>query len=147
MVRARLPRLMQSQGGFTLIELMIAVAVIAILSAIAMPAYSAYVFRARVPVGLSSLSSYALQMEQSYQDFGNYGSTSCTSSLPTASNFTIGCVLISGGQGFTATATGTGPISGASYSIDQNGVRTTLAHPQGVPTTACWTIRGATCDS
>ncbi len=147
MRRAQLPRLMLSQGGFTLIELMITVAVIGILCAVALPAYSAYVFRSRVPVGLSTLSSFALQMEQSYQDLGNYGGTSCTSSLPSANNFTIGCALTSGGQGFTATATGTGPIAGANYSIDQNGVRTTLAHPQGVPTSACWTIRGTTCDS
>ena len=64
--------------GFTLIELMVTVAVVAILASIALPSYSAYLQRSRVPAALDGLSSYATRMEQRYQDVGNYATgTAC----------------------------------------------------------------------
>jgi len=133
--------------GFTLLELMITCAVVAILAAIALPAYTSSVQRSRVSEGLDMLSSYASRMEQRYQDVGNYGTASCTPSLPTGSKFTLACGLTAAGQGYTATVTGSGTMAGYAYSIDQNGVRRTTSHPKGVPAANCWSIRGVTCDS
>lgn len=138
---------MKRNEGFTLIELMVAVAVIAILSAVALPSYSTYVFRSRIPAGLDALAAYQARMEQGYQDTGNYGTTDCRAAIPATQNFTLRCTLTSSGQGFTATVTGTGPVTGTSYSVDQDGLRRTLAHPRGVPAASCWSIRGSTCDS
>lgn len=135
------------QRGFTLVELMVTVAVVAILAGIALPSYNAYITRSRIPVGLEALTSYAMRMEQSYQDNGNYGTSACRLSVPTASNFTVSCSLTDSGQGFTATATGSGSLAGYTYSIDHNATRRTVAHPSGVPSTACWSIKGQTCDS
>lgn len=130
-----------------MIELMVAVAVIGILSAIALPSYSSYVFRSRIPAGLDALSSYQTRMEQGYQDTGNYGTSACSAAVPTVPNFALTCTIASAGQAFTATLVGSGPVAGVSYSVNQDGRRLTLTHPKGVPTQSCWTIRGSTCDS
>lgn len=133
-------------AGFTIIELMATVAIAAILTAIALPAYTAYIQRSKVPPALDGLSAYATRMEQRYQDTGSYGTTSCALSPPTPSNFAISCVLGNSGQSYVATATGSGPMTGYTYTIDQAGNRATTAHPKGANTT-CWTTRGTTCDT
>ncbi len=134
--------------GFTLIELMVVVAVVAILAAVAVPGYGAYVQRSRVPVALDALSAFYTRMEQRYQDVGNYANGSaCAVAVPTAANFTVSCALTNSGQGFTATATGSGQMAGYGYTINHSGVRATTAHPKGVPASTCWSVRGATCDT
>ena len=59
---------MPADRGFTLIELMITVAIIAILAAVALPAYSTYVTRARITDAVKGLSEMRLKMEQYFQD-------------------------------------------------------------------------------
>ena len=59
---------MRTQHGFTLIELMITVAIIAILSAIAIPQYSEYVMRSRITEATMTLSDQRLKMERFFQD-------------------------------------------------------------------------------
>lgn len=134
------------QRGFTLIELMITVAIVAILAAVALPAYNSYIQRSRVPVALDALASFATRMEQRYQDVGNYGTAACAVSVPTAANFTVTCSITASGQGFTATATGSGAMDGYTYTINQAGTRTTSAHPKGA-NAGCWTTKGTTCDT
>jgi type IV pilus assembly protein PilE len=148
--RTAMPRTaaLRTARGFTLIEVMITVAIVAILSAIAMPAYNAYVQRSRIPPGLEALTSLATRLEQRYQDTGSYANgDACGATLPTASNFTISCVLSDEGQGFTATATGNGAVEGYAYTINHRGVRRTTAHPKGAPETDCWSLKGGVCDS
>ena len=134
--------------GFTLIEVMVTIAVIAILSSVALPSYTAYLQRSRVPPGLDALSSYFTRMEQRFQDTGSYANGAvCAVALPTATNYTLSCTLGAGGLSYTATATGSGPVAGYAYTINHQGTRATTAHPKGTPSTACWSIRGVQCDA
>ena len=132
--------------GFTLIEVMITVALLGILVAVALPNYSSYVQRSRVPAALEVLNSHFTRMEQRFQDVSSYGTGStCGVTLPSSNDFDFTCTTT--GQTFTATATGKGNMSGYAYTINQQGERATTAHPKGTPTSICWSTRGKTCDT
>ena len=66
------------QKGFTLIELMIVVAIIGILAAVALPAYQDYTIRAKVTEGLSLASSYKTAIADTFAARGPAGMVACT---------------------------------------------------------------------
>lgn len=139
--------------GFTLIEMMIAVAVLAILSAIALPAYTDYVKRGKVSEAFQLLTSQGMAMEQSFQDRRTYvpAATGGPCNTPaTGKYFTVACASTSAtGYTLAATAiTGSG-VEGASYTLTEKAVRGTTGVPTGWtnPGTAnCWvSSRSGTC--
>jgi len=58
----------QQQQGFTLLELLVVLAIIGILSAIAIPAYRDYVIRGKIMEATSNLGDMRIKLEQFYQD-------------------------------------------------------------------------------
>ena len=80
---------MIKQNGFTLIELMVVVAVIGVLSAIAIPQYQNYVARAQVAEGFSLLSSGKMAVAEYYNETGTFPTDNATARLG-AANTIIG---------------------------------------------------------
>lgn len=65
----------KNQQGFTLIELMIVVAIIGILAAVAIPAYQDYTIRAKVTEGMVSASALKIGVTDMFSDSGKAGIT------------------------------------------------------------------------
>jgi type IV pilus assembly protein PilE len=133
--------------GFTLIELMVALAILGILSAIAYPSYAQYARQSKITEGVALLSQYELSMEQASQDNGNYGVNACAVTVPAATAyFTVTCALATGGQSYVATATGSGTMAGYSYTISDTGSKTTTAFVGYSPLPAtCWVMTKRGC--
>ena len=147
--------MLRTQRGFTLIEVMVTVAIIAILAAIALPNYRDYVTRGRLTEAFGGLADARVKMEQYYQDNRTYPTGGCTTGAPgttqikvqTLQNFTLDCGTPTA-TGYTVTATGTNSMVGFAYTIDQDNVKTstfsgtdasdgwTAASPN-----TCWVIR------
>lgn len=85
--------------GFSLIELMIVVAVVAILSAVAIPSYRDYTIRAQL-IEANALSDTRVRMEQFYADNRTYGAGACGVAIPVLERFTLACATTAAGQGY-----------------------------------------------
>lgn len=129
---------MRAQRGFTLIEVMITVAIIAILAAVALPSYTAYVMRANVIDATKGLSEMRLKLEQYFQDRRTYVGACAAGTLAplpaSTSRFSFGCAL--GAGTYTVTATGQGSMTGFTYTIDEANTMATTASAAGWPTCA-----------
>ena len=141
-------------GGFTLIEVMITVTIIAILAAIAIPAYGDYVTRGRIIDATTRLGDLRTDMEKYFMDNRTYAAGGACGvkpkidamNLDPSAAFTLTCAAP---EPVTYTITADGVpgkgMAGFQYTIDQNNLHKTTALPSargwsGAPKD-CWIRR------
>ena len=143
-------------AGFTLIEIMVTVAIVAILAGVAYPSYQDYVRRASLPEAFGAMSDYRVKMEQYFQDFRNYGTggkcandakgPSWKTFVPNgAKNFEYTCATDDGGRAYLLTATGRGSAVGHVYTVNQDNVQQTTRFKGTDVTKNCWLVKGSEC--
>ncbi len=121
--------MINKQSGITLIELMIALVMLAILATIALPTYSEYVIRNKLTTVPAQLLDLRLRMEQVYQDNRSYldpaNADNCAIAAPVTDNFSYACANQTRTT-YTWTATnkvnsGLGDAADYTYTINEMG--------------------------
>lgn len=139
-------------AGFTLIELMVVVAIVGILTAVAMPAYQDYVIRGKIPDATSGLATKRIQMEQFFQDNRTYVGSDvapfpCANDVTTSQHFNFSCAAAPTAAVYTLQAVGKASMAGFTYTVNQNNVKTSTITKTGwTGNASCWvTKKGGQC--
>ena len=133
--------------GFSLLETMIVVAIIAVLATIALPSYAVYVKRARILEAVADLSNAHTRMQEYFLDERSYVDSGGVCGVPapvagTANAFSLACAATATTFTYTATGSAAKGMDGFVYTIDDAGARATVSVPAGWSRTSdCWTIR------
>jgi len=131
--------------GFTLIELMIVVAIVGILATIAYPAFTDYLIRGRIPDATSGLAAKRVELEQFFQDNRTYvNAPACNNDAATSRWFTFSCNGTATATAYTLTATGRDAMTNFAYTVNQANVKASAITRSGWNNpnpNNCWAIR------
>ena len=129
----------KKQEGFTLIELMIVIAIIGILAAVAIPAYQDYIGRTQVTEAISLASGLKSSISEYYMSNGSTNGYAVSAATTTAGSY-VDAVAVSGldAAGATAgTATITAKMNAAGVNVNVQRYVVTLTTADGGSTWAC----------
>lgn len=139
---------MRSTQGFSLIELLVAVAIVGILATIVIPAYGSSVVRSKLSEVGAALSEARLKQEQYYADNRNYGTANgaCGAVPANGRYFTITCLVGSTNQSYTITAVSIANVGLAAagnyvYTINEAGAKATTKFAGAAVAVANWKTR------
>ncbi|WP_238342798.1 type IV pilin protein [Polaromonas vacuolata] len=141
-------------NGFTLIELLITVAVVGILTSIALPSYSRYIARGKITDAMAALADYSVKMEQYFQDNRNYGSanTACPVTAANSLYFVYSCQVgaTTPSDSYIATASSIAGALGTTaadyrYTINQSNAKTSNRFEGATLSKNCWLVKGNEC--
>ncbi len=117
--------------GFTLIEIMITVAIIAILAAVGYPSYTDYVRRGRITEAIATLSNQRVSLERWFQDNRAYdGAGNPCAAIAPSKSFNFDCPTLTATT-YSIRAQGMDSMTGFTYTLDQNNGKKTTALPAG----------------
>jgi type IV pilus assembly protein PilE len=140
--------LKQVQKGFSLIELMVVVAVIGVLAGIALPNYQDYVTRSTLAEASSGLANTRVRMEQYFQDNRTYvgaGGAGLPCVAVTGQNFDFACSNLAATT-YTVTATGKNRATGFTFDVNQDNLRRTPNVKTGwTSDNTCWVTKKSGC--